>query len=664
MAANGSTVFVCGYSYSYNADSAVDPWSVWNVRRSLDQGTTWTSVDAWWSTPGDDHVCYDVAVAPGTGYIYAAGFAGNNWIIRESRDNGATWTEIYNALPGGGSSGYASQIAVAPNGTLFVLGAGGPSGHLYFLHGQETAGTWSWTPAGSVPDVLAYGDYELRGTLRVVDDTTAYYAFRDATNGGGSVIKTSDGGNTWNSIYSGQDFLQGFTITSDGTLLASGGTRGGWMNSPPADWVIARSTDGGASWTSTSLNTSLGLTGTQMPDGLPIVAHPSNGSVLAVGYENYGYRIRTALSTDNAASWTEKGISTFLWSFYGSIQKLIRSADNTLYSLCEYALVDGAWTSWAIRRSTDNGLTWTTVDELESSSSGGYNPQGSSLIVGHDGALYAAGMLDANLTVRRSTDGVTWTTMLSVAAGGGYAPDVPAHLVKRGSSETIVMLSSVSNNQIFIESTSNGTTWTLKKTFTLPGGVDQISSGGLIIDEAGALWLSVAELVNTGSLRTGVLYKSVDDGTTWTEIKRGVQSTGWGTPLLKLDPQGHPVFWAGGDVITSADDGSTWTTLLTTAGNLYDFTWIDGQFFMDGENPISGGYYNAVFTYDNSSSTWQIAEDAHARQDQKKTVGEYDYDWANANILEVGPNEVYLNESFDDAYYGAKAVLRRLKTAN
>lgn len=662
MASNGDTVFVCGYSYSYNADASVDPWSVWNVRRSLDRGTTWTSADAWWNTPGDNHVCYDVAVAPTTGYVYTAGYAGNNWIIRESRDNGATWTEIYNALPGGGTSGLAFQIAVAPNGTVFVLGNGGPSGHLYFLRGQETAGTWSWTPASSIPDVVAYGDYELRGTLRVVDDTTAYYAFRDATNGGGSVIKTSDGGDTWSSIYSGQTFLQGFTITSNGTLLASGGARDGWMGSPPADWVTVQSTDGGTSWTPTSLNTSLGLTGTQMPDGLPIVAHPSNGSVMAIGYENYGDRIRTALSTDNGSSWTEKGISTFLWSFYGSIQKLVRSSSNTLYSLCSYALPDGVWASWVIRRSTDNGLTWTSVDEVESASSG--SPQASSFLIGHDGALYAGGAVDTNLIVRRSTDGLSWNTVFS-AALAGTSLNKPVLLVARGSSETLGAFTDTVNENILIEGTSDGTTWTLKKTFSLPTGVDQVEATGFSVDSVGILWLATEELVNTGSLRTSVLYRSADFGVTWTEVKRGSTISGWNTTtLFKLDPQGHPVFWAKtGDLLTSADGGSTWTSLLTPTGFLSDFTWIDGQLFLAGDDPGGSGH-EAVFVYDTATGTWETVEDATARQTQKKTIGEYDYDWSSDEFLEAGPNEIYVNEGFNDAYYGAKAVLRRLETAN
>src|SRR5439155_17629554 len=65
----------------------------WYVRRSLDGGATWSTVDAY----AGGQAKGIGADAPGN--IYAVGANGSHWIVRKSTNGGASWATVDDFYP-------------------------------------------------------------------------------------------------------------------------------------------------------------------------------------------------------------------------------------------------------------------------------------------------------------------------------------------------------------------------------------------------------------------------------------------------------------------------------------------------------------------------------------------------------------------------------------
>lgn len=644
MAAKGNMVFVCGYGYLYDATPS-DPASGWFVRRSVDEGTTWTTVDAWWEPPLGNHVCYDIAVSPATGFIYTVGYAssnsGDDWVVRESRDDGLTWQTIYRGVPGGGGSyAYGYQIEITPSGKLFIMGEA-PS-LLYFLKGEETAGTWSWTPASSIPAVLPRGDYELRGSLKVVSDTTAFYSCKVLNSG--TIYRTTDGGMTWTEVYSGQSFLQGMTLTSSGSLIAVGGDRG----SSTADWKVVRSSDGGTTWTVTDLDAQFGSA--KKPYGLSITSHPSSAKVLAFSYNWNGNQSIAAFSPDDGVTWNEQGNVRFYWAFWSSISRLIRVSPTTLYAVFNTGDEEGYW-PWVIKKSSDNGVTWQDADRFRLASGSTYV---SDFIQGHDGALYAAGVKDGDRIIRRSADGVTWTDVFSVT---GYSDNML--LTKHGNGATVFAYDDGTN--IRIRTSNDGVSWNEVAVLGTPAGVDDISLKSLLVDDAANIFLVLQE--RTGVNGRTVVYRSADGGSAWTESLRGtfVDSYWSMTSSLRQSPSGEIFAYDGGSLFSSNDHGVSWSPYSNApGGKVRDMAWSDGEMYFMVDDAV---HKTAIVTAGDSPGSWIVVESVKQREVAGEAVNEFETELSRQFIY-LSPSEILLNYSYNDPYLGARTFLRVLDTTD
>nr|WP_295900580.1 sialidase family protein [uncultured Bdellovibrio sp.] len=644
MAVKGSTIFVCGYSYRYDQEPT-DPNSGWFVRKSTDEGTTWSTSDAWWENAGSDHVCYDIAVSPATGFIYAVGYAdtatGMSWIVRESQNDGATWQTIYQSAGISGWDISAYQIDISPSGDLFVMGKSGSPANMYFLKGTFSGGTWTWTPATTIPAVVNFGDYELRGTLKVVDDNTAYYSC--SVGGVGKVYQTLDGGVSWTQAYSGQGLLQGMTRTSSGVFIATGGSRA----ATPNDWKVVSSSDG-ISWTALDLDAALAPT--KDPYGLTIVADPSSNKVLAFSYNDKGYQSTVAYSPDAGGSWTLRSEVRFEWAFWSTIKKIIRVSPTTLYAILNAGDLDGNW-PWVIIKSSDNGVTWQDSDRFTTA---GTNPYIEDLIQGHDGALYAVGIKSGNRIIRRSTDGVLWTEVYSVVQNNFNS----AYLLTNQTTETY--LAYPDGTDVRFMKTTDGVTWNLVQTFALPGGVNEIRVNSLAVDQAGHIYVVLLERM--GSTGDVVLYRSVDSGGTWSEVKKSaVQPSFWDMKtVLRMAPSGEIFFRDGIDLFQSTDNGATWNTFSNIPSDILDIGWAAGRtYFM-----VKDTTHNiAVVTEGDVPGSWIVVESLKQRETVGEIIGEYETDLATTEFISLSPTELLLNYTYNDAYLGARAVFRVLDTS-
>ncbi|WP_374073663.1 hypothetical protein [Bdellovibrio bacteriovorus] len=645
MAAKGSTVFVCGYGYSYNA-TASDPNSAWFVRKSTDEGTTWTTSDEWWEIAGNDHVCYDIAVSPTTGFIYAVGYSdtvsGMAWTIRESQDDGVTWTTIYQTAPqAGGYENLAAQIDISPSGHLFVMGKTGASNNMYFLKGTFSMGTWSWTPATTIPAVVPFGTYELRGSLQVIDDNTAFYSCGVDF---GKVYRTLDAGVTWTQVYSGQKYLQGMTLTASGTLIAVGGDR----TVSPRDWKVVSSSDG-TTWTATDLDAT--LSPPKNPYGVTIVSHPSNNKVLAFSSNQQDYQSAVAYSADAGASWSLLGEVRFEWAFWSSVRKVIRTSPSTLYAIFDTGDMEGDW-PWVISKSTDNGVTWQDSDRFKTVADDTYVAD---LLQGHDGAIYAVGMKDGNKIIRRTTDGVTWSEVYSTGGSWGSM-----FLAKRNTSETYFVSDDGANIQV--AKTTDGVTWSVVKTFATPGGVTDIELKSFMVDSAGYLHVSLLERINAAG--TLVIYRSTDGGGNWTETFRSSSFPSYWdiSGSLRLSPDGgiFVIESTSSLPLNSVDNGATWSSYASAPSNVLDVGWSDSTAYFMIQDPTLG---TVVVTQGATPGTWTVVESQSQRETVGDSVGEYEMELVTNKFMNLGPSELLLNYTYNDAYLGSRTILRVLDSS-
>jgi hypothetical protein len=147
----------------YYAANQLDSTGVyhWIVRKSTDHGATWSTVNDFQYVVGFNSLPQMMYVDQ-LGNIYNCGQAndasGNlHWIVRKSPDNGATWSTVDDFLMSGGTLSYATGVSADTSGNIYVTGGatgivahpelagiggnGGVGGDIYLLNLTTGVGT-------------------------------------------------------------------------------------------------------------------------------------------------------------------------------------------------------------------------------------------------------------------------------------------------------------------------------------------------------------------------------------------------------------------------------------------------------------------------------------------------------------------------------------------
>lgn len=203
---------------------------------SWDGGTTWNQAASDLTLTG---AVFDI-ISDSNGTVYAtvgpntaAGAQTGGVIV--SQDNGATWSSL--EFP---DAGAAHAIALAIDGDIFV-GAHNSVGGLYKFDGID------WTKL-SAPD-----EYEYRAVVTHPDDPNTIYALATSWPSGDEMgfYRSVDDGETWEHIDTGISVTEGFyefndltvqTSTQPATLYLSG------VQNSTLKGVIFKSSDGGTTW--------------------------------------------------------------------------------------------------------------------------------------------------------------------------------------------------------------------------------------------------------------------------------------------------------------------------------------------------------------------------------------------------------------------------------
>lgn len=253
--ANGSGVDGNGHWYSvgYGMVSGVKSWI---VRKSIDKGVSWSVVDNFNYSPGQESIAQAFA-ADKLGNIFVVGQGIINmgtpqyyWIVRKSSNGGATWATVDAITGAPGFFNEAAAIAISPTNRIFVTGVihDGAKFEWPVRTSNDSGNGWS-----TVSTYSSTG--HARGYAAVVDNSSNLYACgtgADASNKYHWIIaKSSDNGATWTQVDNYQ--MQASADAECRTLgldrtgrVFAGGFADSGVNGK--HWIVKRATADGTSW--------------------------------------------------------------------------------------------------------------------------------------------------------------------------------------------------------------------------------------------------------------------------------------------------------------------------------------------------------------------------------------------------------------------------------
>ena len=289
-----------------------------------------------------------------------------------------------------------------------------------------------------------------------------------------AVSLSSDTGLTWQTVGTIPGYALKLTAAPDGTLYASGNLTGRGGDKP----FVWFSRDHGTNWTVS--DPWAGQTNTLYVTDL---AAGNSGAVYACGlYATPRWFVRKGvLNAAGGITWTmaDNNINGDAQSI--SVHPGAASQPDQIFVSGEAPGLRG----WAVRRSTDGGATWSTVDANTLANAYG-------VAAGADGSIYAIGKYQKAVNngyqygwiVRKSSNnGTTWSTVDSVAnlwpAGAtSLMVDVFGRVFALGSTMT------TPSTWLVRGSVDGGATWTTTDTF-LPTGYTSAAAMGAASDAFG-----------------------------------------------------------------------------------------------------------------------------------------------------------------------------------
>jgi hypothetical protein len=139
---NSGNIYVVGYGQITSSSDFH-----WIVRKSVNSGSTWSTVDDFQMISGEQSYPFAIEV-DGSGNVYIAGEgfdgASPHWIVRKSIDLGSTWSTIDN-YQYESRLAYANSLAINQLGVIYVAGVGYDGSAYHWLTRQSTDGGTSWT---------------------------------------------------------------------------------------------------------------------------------------------------------------------------------------------------------------------------------------------------------------------------------------------------------------------------------------------------------------------------------------------------------------------------------------------------------------------------------------------------------------------------------------
>jgi len=289
-----------------------------------------------------------------------------------------------------------------------------------------------------------------------------------------AIVRSTNHGATWETVGSIGGYALDLTAAPDGALFACG-NRSLTVSGRAFVW---QSLDDGATWT--EINPWAGQTGTFL---CMDVAAGNTDSIYACGYSGARWIVRKGQRTSTGGiTWTT--VDNIPGTQPDSICVRPAATPGQPDEILVCGLASGNWT---VRRSVNEGASWTTVDNYSTGMQRGY----SGVATGPDNSLYVVGRIAKTVgkttqygwLVRKSANGgVSWANVDYFANGWpGNAPitvDVFGRVFVAGFNNV------TPRTWLVRGSTDGGTTWVTTDSF-LPTGATSAQAQGVTSDALG-----------------------------------------------------------------------------------------------------------------------------------------------------------------------------------
>jgi hypothetical protein len=253
------------------------------------------------------------------------------------------------------------------------------------------------------------------------------------------------------------------------------------------------------------------------------VAVAPNGAIYVAGYTTDGADTYWVVrkSVDRGDSWT--AVDTFQLNAgeTSSANAIAIDSSGKIYAVGTG--VNSAQTYWVVRASSDDGASWTTIDQLQLNS--GKTSNASSVALDSNGNVFVAGYgIDSsniiNWVVRKSGNGgASWSTPDSYQYSTGKNSD--AHAISVDSSGAVYVAgegidASSNTHWIVRKSTDAGSTWSIADDYQREG--NESSAFGISTNSSGKVVVTGWTVVSGSSYVKWVVRYSGDGGGSWSDL--------------------------------------------------------------------------------------------------------------------------------------------------
>ncbi|MBM4167191.1 MAG: hypothetical protein FJ218_09790, partial [Ignavibacteria bacterium] len=521
----------------------------------------------------------------------------------QQKNVNANWTLIGpSVIPANeGGVGRINCVVIHPANTSNIW-IGSASGGLW----RSNDGGSSWT---TNTDMLG----SLGITSIIYDPTnpnTMYIATGDGDAGDTysiGVLKSTDGGNTWNTTGLNWTTSQTRTISklvshpTDGNIILAATSVG-----------IYRTTNAGSSWTNI-------LSG----NFKDLEVNPTDATIWYAARNNYGvYK-----STNTGSSFTQltTGLPT---SGFGRVAvSIANSTPSTIYAL----YVNSASGFYGLYKTTDAGTNWTqqsTTPNILSWDGTGTDGQGWYDLVLDTDPTNATVIYVGGINMYKSTtSGTSWTKITHWYSGTGVPyihADQHGFCFLPGNNNTIF----VGNDGGIFKSTNGGTAWTdlsnglsITQFYKLgasatnanriyggaqDNGTDRYLSGAWrrIIGGDGMETLIdySNENIGYGELYYGAIRRTTNGGTSFTSITSGIsENGGWVTPYIINPVNPYSLYLGTTKVYKTMNRGDSWTAI---SSSLTGSTLIALAIAPTDTNTIYAATSSSLYKTTNNGGNW------------------------------------------------------------
>lgn len=581
--ANSLTIDGAGNIYVAGSARNISSEECWIVRKSSDGGTTWVTVDDYVLAAGFDAQATALTV-DGSGNIYSTGYATNSsgllrWIVRKSIDAGVTWSVVNNYVLINGFDAKGIALTVDGSGNIYVAGYALDASFLsHWIVRKSTNAGSTWATVDNY-NLDAVSDAQA-ASLTVDGAGNIYSGGRAMDNTGVThwiIRKSTDAGTTWTVVddYNADVWYdsQNNALTADtlGNIYAAGSANG----SGPVYGIVRKSSDSGATW-GTVDNYSLFKGKLASAEDLSV---DGSGNIFSVGYASDSSNILHWIvrkSTDSGATWATVDDFNFSASQSSGADAITIDGSGNIYVIGN-AKDASSFIHWIVRKSIDGGATWSTVDDYALSVN--KEAKGADLAIDSSGNIYATGnALDSsNLShriVRKSTDGgATWSTIdnfkldIKNDYGTALTIDSTGKIYSAGYSYD----ASSTGHWIVRKSIDAGASWGTVDDFTYSANRD-VHPVDITSDISGNIYVTGS--VTAGSYKKSwMVRKSSDGGASWNTVMNYLMPDHSEGHSITVDSSGH-VFTGGYQVLTvnfvsvwywtirkSSDGGTSWSVV-------------------------------------------------------------------------------------------------------